>query len=68
MRNTYQKKFYSSKEIDRIITNHANATGRGYSEALRHIVSEWSGELICIPKAGYVRDGAITIEEELARR
>ena len=68
MRNTYQKKFYSSKEIDRIITNHMNATQRGYSEALRHIVAEWSGELISIPKAGYVRDGAITIEEELARR
>jgi hypothetical protein len=47
----HQKKFYSSQEVDRIIEKHADAKGYGFSEALRHIVMSWAGELVTLPKA-----------------
>ena len=67
MSNLHQKKFYSSKDVDRIINQHTQDRTTenhkcGYSEALRHIVMIWAGELLTIPKVGseaykqYVRD------------
>ena len=38
MSNLHQKKFYSSKQVDKIIEQHAKETRQGYSEALRDIV------------------------------
>ena len=49
------------------ITAKANESKRSLNKHLEFII-ERDLELVCIPKAGYVRDGAITIEEELARR
>ena len=51
----HQKKFYSSPEVDRIVEQHAKdrTTEKhkcGYSEALRHIVMSWAGELVTITK------------------
>ena len=46
----HQKKFYSSPEVDKIVEQHAKEKGYGYSEALRHIVMSWAGELVTIPK------------------
>lgn len=46
MRNTYQKKFYTSKETDKIVNEHAERMGYGYSKALRSIVNLYAGELI----------------------
>ena len=47
----HQKKFYSSPEVDSIIEKHAEEKGWGFSEALRHIVMDWAGELVTIPMA-----------------
>lgn len=46
----HQKKFYSSPEVDSIIERHAEEKGWGFSEALRHIVMDWAGELVTIRK------------------
>lgn len=46
----HQKKFYSSPEVDAIIERHAEEKGWGFSEALRHIVMDWAGELVTIRK------------------
>ena len=67
----HQKKFYSSPEVDRIVEQHAKdrTTEKhkcGYSEALRHIVMSWAGELVTIQKVGseayneYVRNFLIS--------
>jgi len=47
----HQKKFYSNEQVDKIVEKHADDKGYGYSEALRHIVMEWAGELVTLPKA-----------------
>lgn len=55
-----QKKFYSSEEVNDIIENHAARNGWGFSEALRHIVLDWAGELERVPKVGAITpDGDI---------
>ena len=51
----HQKKFYSSDMVDEIVEKHSaeRTTEKhkcGYSEALRHIVMDWAGELVTIPK------------------
>lgn len=51
MSNLHQKKFYSDNTVDGIIEKHAEQKGYGYSEALRHIVMSWRGELVTLPKA-----------------
>ena len=50
MSNLHQKKFYSSEETDRVIEQHAQDKGYGYSKAMRHIILSWAGELVSIPK------------------
>ena len=47
----HQKKFYSNEQVDKIVEKHADDKGYGYSEALRHIVMEWAGELVTLTKA-----------------
>ena len=62
----HQKKFYSAPEVDKIVEQHAKEKGYGYSEALRHIVMSWAGELVTIQKVGseayneYVRNFLIS--------
>ena len=50
MNKYHQKKFYSSDEIDRIVQQHAEEKGWSWSNALRHIVMDWAGELVTIRK------------------
>ena len=46
-----QKKFYSDEKVNQIVEQHAKEKGIGFSEALRHIVLSWAGELVTLPKA-----------------
>ena len=46
-----QKKFYSDEKVNQIVEQHAQEKGIGFSEALRHIVLTWAGELVTLPKA-----------------
>jgi len=58
-----QKKFYSSEEVNSIIENHAARNDWGFSEALRHIVLDWAGELERVPKVGTIdENGKVSIE------
>ena len=46
-----QKKFYSDEKVNQIVEQHAERMSIGFSEALRHIVLSWAGELVTLPKA-----------------
>jgi predicted lysophospholipase L1 biosynthesis ABC-type transport system permease subunit len=43
MSDTYQKKYYSSKETDKAIEKYAKKNGLGYSEAIREMVMKVDG-------------------------
>ena len=63
MAKLHQKKFYSSPEVDKVIEQHAEDRGWGFSEALRHIVLDWAGELVTIPKAGIIDGDKIQLNK-----
>ena len=46
-----QKKFYSDEKVNQIVEQYAKKMSIGFSEALRHIVLSWAGELVTLPKA-----------------